>query len=161
MRIKSLLVALTITLAACSGDHSSVDNDAVPATTAQTAKPTKSKAPKMSAGIDQVLAAMGKDMKLDVSYDRIAHKTDGSQRQVFIEVAGATDREDQAAVAKAFTAQGFKVYQGKDDQNGIRMSFKKTGVNEIHALIRNKGVGPSLKNPDGTSSIYLRQISLK
>lgn len=159
MRIKSLFVITTLALTACSGGHSSSDGGNTPAQAERAGKSVKSSASQAGAGIDQVLAALNKSLKLSTGYDRVVEKSEGFQRQVFLEVLGASDRDAQKEVSKAFTASGFKVHQGKDDQNGIRMSFKKSGVNEIHALIRAKGVGPALKNSDATSSIYLKQTS--
>lgn len=160
MRIQWVFLLAAIGLVGCNSDHSSQANDSANTPSSASAKSGAHAKQSAAPGINAVLKTLSQTEKTNLRYDRVVEaKTVGMQRQVFVEMLGATDREAAATVAKAFDAQGFTLHRGKDDENGIRLRFVKDSIEPIEVLIRSRQEGPKLKDVAATSSVYLRQAS--
>ncbi|HET6430813.1 hypothetical protein [Dyella sp.] len=160
--MKSITFIAAFAVAGCSNDHSSspAAQRASPVDHAATTSGGAAKRPNSTPGIDSLLKVLGKEEKISIRYDRVVEaKTGDMQRQVFIEMLGASDREADSAVTKAFAAQGLTLHRGKDDEHGVRLRFVKAQMEPIEVLIRSRQEGPKLKDPAATSSVYLRQTA--
>lgn len=154
MRILAMATAVLL-LAACSGPsepvQGAVDGEK-PAATAATPVPQ----PTSQDAITAAVATLGGKVK--VRYDRVGKNADGAEeRQVFMEVVSGTVKEAETIMAAQLTTAGYKQGHRFEDGNGARQLYRtRTGL-PIRSLARPKGVGPALKDPQATGSIYLKQ----
>ncbi|MFC0718035.1 hypothetical protein [Luteimonas padinae] len=161
MRKFIVLASVSLALAACGADQ--------PAQPAQPAG--QGQAPSLQAGtqqsarkpapadqFDQALESLAQRSAASIRYDRIRTLEDGTkQRQVFVEMLGATAEETDAHATQVFEEAGFTTRKGLVDGNGIRLAYRKAGGESISALIRSAEAGPPLNDPAATSSLYIRQ----
>lgn len=156
--LRSLYLAIfVLVLAGCGADHPPAADAAGTSAPAAAQSPSRrARAPQ--AGIDSALQAISKKLPSHVRYDKVVPvKTGGNQRQVFVEMLGASSEQAEAATTSALKAAGFTAQRGKADADGVRIQYRKTGVKPINVLIRSKAAGPALQAPEATSSIYFRQ----
>lgn len=114
--------------------------------------------PKAVDEIRQVLASLERGTPIWIRYDRVRALEDGrEERQVFVEILGPSAEETDLLAMKVFGQAGFTVRKGLVDRNGIRLQYRKSGVEPINVLIRSLEAGPPLSDPAATSSLYVRQ----
>jgi hypothetical protein len=159
MRKSFHVMIFSLVLAGCGADHppetasvpvakSAIDNAKWPSREARLPQ----------VGIDSVLKAISGKVPISVRYDRVVQDKAGKkQRRAFVEMLGASAAQAETLATKAFTSSGFSVRRGKDDADGVRLQYRKKGVEPISLLIRDKKAGPPLKAVKATSSLYLRQ----
>lgn len=108
--------------------------------------------------ISDVIEQIEGQAALSVRYDRPRNVGQAIERQVYVEMLGSTVERTETLAVGAFEAAGFTSRKGLADANGIRMQFRKDGVEHVNALIRDQTASPPFKDPAGTSSLYLRQV---
>lgn len=161
MRKLIAFASLSLLLAACGADQPAApaNQGGTPALESTTPLPAQ----KPVAGdqvdhVDQALDSLQQLAASTIRYDRIRTLEDGTkQRQVFVEMLGATAEDTDAYATQVFEKAGFSIRKGLVDENGIRVQYRKSGVESISALIRSAQVGPKLDDPAATSSFYIRQ----
>lgn len=159
MRKLIFLGGISLVLAACGADQPAAP--ASQGTTPSLEATTPAQKPASGDQVDQLDLALEGLHQLSASsvrYDRIRTLEDGTkQRQVFVEMLGATAEEVDINAAQVFEKAGFTVRKGLVDENGIRLQYRKSGVEPINALIRSAEAGPPLNDSSATSSFYVRQ----
>lgn len=149
------VAVVALALSACSGDKQE-EGGVAPAP--QTTAPD---APAEVVTVDEIANAIEhvrQQAAVSVRYDRRRDLDEATERQVYVEMLGSTAEQTEALAVTAFEAAGFSVRKGLADAKGIRLQFRKRGVESINALIRDQATSPAFKDPAGTSSLYLRQV---
>lgn len=159
MRVLCFSCFVTLFLAACGADKPPADpaSRADQATRPELISTTQSPSRSVDA-IDQALEILKGKASISVRYDRVRTLDGGAkQRQVFVEMLGSDAEETDALAAGLFEKDGFDTRRGRVDENGIRVLYRKPGVEPINVLIRSAESGPPLRADGATSSLYLRQ----
>ncbi|MGY0560319.1 hypothetical protein ACW7G2_06340 [Luteimonas sp. A277] len=158
MRRFITLSGLILLLAGCGADQPAAPASQGGTPTLESTTPRPAQKPIAGDPVDQGLENLQKMAASTVRYDRIRTLEDGTkQRQVFVEMLGATAEDTHSSATQIFEKGGFTVRTGLMDENGIRVQYRKTGVEPISALIRSAEGGPPLNDPAATSSFYIRQ----
>lgn len=151
---------LALALSACGGsEQEEARVDPARESTAPAIE-TSASEPKVVDEIASVLGHIQGQAALSVRYDRPRNLEQSVERQVYVEMLGPTAAQTEALAVAAFEAAGFTSRRGLADANGVRMQFRKKGVEHINALIRDQAASPPFKDPAGTSSLYLRQAQI-
>lgn len=89
-------------------------------------------------------------------YDRI-QKNDGvEERQIYIEMTGASAAEAAGRSLDILKAQGFSLdSQSEGDGEDIRASLQKPGRSVVKLRVRGRAVHANLVRQDATSSVYV------
>lgn len=164
MRILAMIL-LALLLAACKDPSESPQASspepvkAADPATAESISPRQPSSAGRSEDRDAVAAvvsALGD--RVEVRYDRVRRNAAGvDERQLFMEVVADTVDEAEAIVITQLKAAGYKLGHRFEDDNGARQLYRGFDHQPIRTLARPMGVGPALKNPRATGSIYLRQ----
>ena len=163
MRNMKYAIVLSFLLSACGADQP-VETDVVsqePMLTATTpVDPIGADAANLNI-IDTALDQIAGETQVFIRYDRVRSTKEGkNERQVFVEMLEASDRETEKVLTSKLGADGFAVRKGLDDEMGIRLQYKKAGVEPLNVLIRDKAASPPLAKEQAISSLYIRQTVL-
>lgn len=157
MRKLVAVASISLLLSACGADQPAATSGQARVPSLEATTPVAQE-PVSGDQVDQGLESLQQRTATSVRYDRIRTLEDGTkQRQVFVEMLGATAEEADAHAMQVFEDAGFTVRRGLVDKNGIRLQYRKPGVESINALIRTAEAGPPLNDPAATSSFYIRQ----
>lgn len=91
-------------------------------------------------------------------FDRIRDAREGGkERQVFVEMLGASDVEAADMSAEILESMGFLAGNRFGDENGIRLSYTYGNDAPVRVLVRTREAHSKLSNEGATSSVYLTQ----
>jgi len=108
--------------------------------------------PELAALKTELLAGQGGYLR----YDRI-QKNDGvEERQIYIEMTGASAAEAAGRSLDILKTQGF-ILDSQSEGNGedIRASLQKSGRSVVKLRVRGRAVHGNLMRQDATSSVYV------
>lgn len=158
MRKYVVLSVIALAVSACGADQPPAPAGEGRAPSLQSTTPEPASAPAAGDHIDLALEALQQRAASTIRYDRIRTLDNGTnERQVFVEMLGASAEDVDAHATEVFEQAGFTIRRGMVDENGIRLAYRKPGLEPINALIRSAESGPALNDPAATSSFYIRQ----
>ncbi|MGO3127395.1 MAG: hypothetical protein ACTIJY_04925 [Luteimonas sp.] len=111
--------------------------------------------PELAALKTELLAGQGGYLR----YDRV-QKNDGvEERQIYIEMTGASAAEAAGRSLDILKAQGFILdSQSEDRGEDIRASLQKPGRSVVKLRVRGRAVHGNLVREDATSSVYATYV---
>ncbi|PBJ83619.1 hypothetical protein CMZ84_03775 [Lysobacteraceae bacterium NML93-0399] len=108
--------------------------------------------PELAALKTELLAGQGGHLR----YDRIQKNDGGEERQIYIEMMGASAAEAAGRSLDILKTQGF-ILDSKSEGNDedIRASLQKSGRSVVKLRVRGRAVHANLMRQDATSSVYV------
>lgn len=156
-----ILAAAIATLAGCGLDTpvpEQAEASAAGAAPAGTPEPQAAPAARAPGTLEDFSERLAADGRGHFRFDRIRDaRGGGRERQVFVEMIGATDAEAADAAAGVLDALGFVPGRRWGDANGIRLAYEDTQGRPLRVLVRSRDAHGKLQRDDATSSVYLTQ----
>lgn len=157
-----ILALIVVSLSACGFDSSPPQSEEAPSKPvpgASTTPDDEIKPPAESVDrIPQFVDALTGNGQGHFRFDRVRGVEAGTQqRQVFVEMAGATDVESAQRTNEVLESLGFKELRRNESAKSIRIAYADPDGNTIQVTVRSREAHSKLKHDDATSSVYLTQ----